>query len=134
MQKVLICKMVIVFALAGATVAQEKVTVTTYCKGFLCTRSAVPPVGPLILATGSRSLRTRRQLQVMADVHPSIADNRYCSPQNLPKFGGSDGPASMPKTCFNTARASTPSPGKVWSVPNGAVLSTVLSSVKCGDA
>ena len=60
-------------------------------------------------------------------------DNRYCTPQNAPTFGGSDGPASMPKTCFNTARANTPSPGKVWSVPNGAMLSTVLGLLRCGD-
>jgi hypothetical protein len=133
MRKVLTCRMATVFTLLAAAVAQEVVTVAGFCRGSLSMASGVVSIGLLISTAGFHFLPASGQAKVKADVRTGVADNRYCSSQNVPNFGGSDGPASTPKTCFNTARANTPSPGKVWNIPNGAALSTVLASVKCGD-
>src|SRR5439155_847714 len=64
---------------------------------------------------------------------PSAADNRYCNPGDAPNFGGSDGPAALPATCFYTATQGTPSPGNVIQVPAGASVQTALNTASCGD-
>jgi hypothetical protein len=43
-------------------------------------------------------------------------ENAYCLPGDVPMFGSSDGPASLPTACTYTAMAGTPSPGTTWTV------------------
>lgn len=62
-------------------------------------------------------------------------DNRYCGPGNVPSFGASDGPASLPQSCFYTAMSATPSPNPPTTVPAGTLtqLNTAINNAKCGD-
>lgn len=61
------------------------------------------------------------------------ADNRYCEAGDVPQFTGLKGPASAPATCFNTARANTPSPGKIWHLSSGASITNAYNAASCGD-
>ena len=47
--------------------------------------------------------------------------------------GGSDGPAQLPSTYFNTALANTPAPGATILVAAGGNLQTALNNASCGD-
>lgn len=47
--------------------------------------------------------------------------------------GGSDGPAQLPATYFNTAMANTPAPGASTLVASGGNLQTAINNAKCGD-
>jgi hypothetical protein len=47
--------------------------------------------------------------------------------------GGSDGPAQLPATYFNTAMANTPAPGASTLVAAGGNLQTAINNAKCGD-
>src|SRR5277367_1406831 len=63
----------------------------------------------------------------------SSADNRYCSTGNIPRFGASDGPAELPRSCFYTALDGTPSPNPPLNMPAGADLQAAFNAAKCGD-
>src|ERR1700680_862179 len=60
-------------------------------------------------------------------------DNRYCDAGDVPNFGMSDGPASPPTACYQTAQASTPSTGVLIQVPPTSNLQSVLDNASCGD-
>jgi hypothetical protein len=60
-------------------------------------------------------------------------DNRYCGPGNESKFGSSDGPVTLPQTCFYTALSATPSPGKVIHVALDSKLQQAIDKAQCGD-
>jgi len=60
-------------------------------------------------------------------------DNRYCEAGDNPNFGMSDGPASPPTACYQTAQASTPSTGVLIQVPPISNLQSVLDNASCGD-
>ena len=47
--------------------------------------------------------------------------------------GGSDGPAQLPQTYFQTAMANTPAPGTTIPVSSGGNLQTALNNANCGD-
>jgi len=47
--------------------------------------------------------------------------------------GGSDGPAQLPATYFQTALANTPAPGATILVSAGGSLQAALNNAKCGD-
>lgn len=64
---------------------------------------------------------------------PSSADNQYCAPGDQANFGGSDGPATLPQRCINTALSSTPSSGKRTLVPAAGNLNIALANAACGD-
>jgi hypothetical protein len=64
---------------------------------------------------------------------PTGADNRYCGSGDVANFGGSDGPATLPQRCINTALVNTPSTGKSTLVPAGGNPNTALSNASCGD-
>ncbi len=61
------------------------------------------------------------------------ADNLYCDPGDVPHFGIHDGPAALPQSCFYTALAATPPPGKIITVPSGANVDQALEKAQCGD-
>ncbi|MGA8764364.1 MAG: hypothetical protein WB562_15965 [Candidatus Sulfotelmatobacter sp.] len=61
------------------------------------------------------------------------SENAYCSKGNVPEFGEKDGPAELPKTCFYTALAATPSPGDKIRVTAGSDLGDALEKARCGD-
>ncbi len=46
-------------------------------------------------------------------------ENAYCAPGDVARFGGVDGPATLPTACIYTAMSGTPSPGTVRTV-NGS--------------
>jgi len=60
-------------------------------------------------------------------------DNRYCQPNDIPTFGATDGPATLPTSCFYTALSATPSPGTVISVAANGNLQAALYQAHCGD-
>ena len=64
---------------------------------------------------------------------PSQADNRYCGKGDVPHFGGKDGSAEPPRTCFYTGLDGTPSPNHPRNVPASASLQSELDNAKCGD-
>jgi hypothetical protein len=52
----------------------------------------------------------------------------------VPNFGAaSDNVATLPTACFNTALASTPSPGSVIQVQAGGSLQNAINAAACGD-
>jgi len=60
-------------------------------------------------------------------------DNRYCEPNNIPNFGATDGPATLPTSCFYTALSATPSPGAVIPVAANGNLQAAINQAQCGD-
>jgi hypothetical protein len=73
------------------------------------------------------------QLQA-ASSQASGPDNRYCGPGDKPAFGATtDGPATLPTSCFYTALSATPSPGAVTAVSAGSDLQEAVDNAKCGD-
>ena len=60
-------------------------------------------------------------------------DNRYCDPGNHAKFGDSDGPAALPRSCFFTASSATPSPGQKINVRTGSDLQQAIDRAQCGE-
>src|SRR5579864_453532 len=60
-------------------------------------------------------------------------DNRYCDQGNQAKFGDSDGPAALPRSCFFTASLGTPSPGQKIHVGAGSDLQHEIDRARCGD-
>lgn len=60
-------------------------------------------------------------------------ENAYCGKGDVPQFGGKDGPAEPPRTCYYTGMDGTPSPGKQVRVSPKADLAALLDQAKCGD-
>ena len=60
-------------------------------------------------------------------------DNTYCDTGDVANFGSSDGPATLPQACVNTALANTPSNGNVTTLQAGGNLQTALNNLACGD-
>jgi Bacterial Ig-like domain (group 2) len=60
-------------------------------------------------------------------------DNQYCAAGDVPLFDASDGPASLPTSCINTALANTTSPGTKTNVPAGSNLQAAINAAQCGD-
>src|SRR5437879_5917646 len=61
-------------------------------------------------------------------------DNRYCTAANVSTLAGLyDGPAKLPASCINTAKALTPSPLKTTVVPAGGNFQAALNAASCGD-
>jgi hypothetical protein len=65
-------------------------------------------------------------------VHSVGQDNLYCPATNIPAWGSSDGPASLPATCYNTWTVNTPTAGGVVNVSTAAQLTTALAALSCG--
>ncbi|HZP64100.1 MAG TPA: hypothetical protein VFB28_11845 [Terriglobales bacterium] len=52
----------------------------------------------------------------------------------MPKFGSTDGSATLPQACYYTARNATPSPNGVkWNVSTTSGLTSALAGAACGD-
>src|SRR2546430_17691621 len=68
--------------------------------------------------------------QILAHAQP---DNRYCGPGDKPQFGTTDGPATLPQSCFYTAMSATPSPGRVIRVSAGSDLQGSINKAPCGE-
>ena len=64
---------------------------------------------------------------------PPTGENAYCGKGNVPQFGGKDGPAEPPRTCYYTGMDGTPSPGKQIRVSAKADLDAMVGEAKCGD-
>jgi hypothetical protein len=64
---------------------------------------------------------------------PPTGENAYCGKGDVPQFGGKDGPAEPPKTCYYTGIDGTPSPGKQIRVSPTANLGAIVGQAKCGD-
>jgi Divergent InlB B-repeat domain len=61
-------------------------------------------------------------------------DNQYCPIANgEPTWGASDGPATLPLVCYNTALTNTPATGSVVNVSTAAQLTTALAAAVCGQ-
>jgi hypothetical protein len=78
------------------------------------------------------------QLSVAGGAVTGAGDNRYCTAPRGAKFGAStDGPATLPSACINSALSSTPSSGATWSVcASGCAYQTLqaaLNAAACGD-
>jgi hypothetical protein len=56
-------------------------------------------------------------------------ENIYCGPGDVPSFGSTDGPASLPQQCTYTAMAGTPSPGTVRMATSCSDIATKLAAV-----
>ena len=69
----------------------------------------------------------------LAGSGPPLSENAYCERGNVPKFGGKDGPAELPKTCYYTALEGTPSTGKQIRVGADANLYEAIDHARCGD-
>jgi hypothetical protein len=65
----------------------------------------------------------------------AAAGNEYCGPGNVWLGAKTDGPANLPIHCFNTALASTPSPGGGISVGAGNLqnLQAAYDGAQCGQ-
>src|SRR5581483_2474707 len=62
------------------------------------------------------------------------ADNRYCGPGDMARFGAEkDGPAALPTRCINTSIASTPSSGRVITVSERDAVEQAVEQANCGD-
>ncbi len=68
--------------------------------------------------------------QILSHAQP---DNRYCRPGDKPQFGTTDGPATLPQSCFYTAMSATPSPGRVIRVSAGSDLQASINKARCGE-
>jgi hypothetical protein len=64
---------------------------------------------------------------------PPTGENAYCGKGNVAQFGGKDGIAELPKSCYYTALDGTPSPGKSIRVGAGSDLAAAIEHAKCGD-
>lgn len=64
---------------------------------------------------------------------PPTSENAYCAKGNIAQFGGKDGVAELPRTCYYTALDGTPSPGKQIHVHAKADLAAAIADAKCGD-
>lgn len=62
-----------------------------------------------------------------------VGENAYCGKGDVPQFGGKDGPAELPRTCYYTGMDGTPSPGKQIRVSAKADLGATVGEAKCGD-
>jgi hypothetical protein len=71
--------------------------------------------------------------QVAVAAAPPTGENAYCAKGNVPQFGGKDGPAEPPRTCYYTGMDGTPSPGKQIRVSAKADLGATVGEAKCGD-
>jgi hypothetical protein len=71
--------------------------------------------------------------QPLAATAPPTTENAYCGKGNVPQFGGKDGPAELPKTCYYTALDGTPSPGKQIHVGSKENLADAVGHAQCGD-
>ena len=63
----------------------------------------------------------------------STGENAYCGKGDVSQFGGKDGPAEPPRTCYYTGMDGTPSPGKQIRVSAKANLGAAVGEAKCGD-
>jgi len=83
-------------------------------------------------------MKTLAVLFVLASACLAQSDNRYCTAANT-WIGTTasnpvmyDGPAALPKLCFNTDPANTPSPGPVVNVAAGQNLQNAYNAAACG--
>jgi hypothetical protein len=65
---------------------------------------------------------------------PPTGENAYCSKGDIAQFGGKDGIAELPKTCYYTGLDGTPSPGKQIRVAATSDLASAIDHAKCGDS
>jgi hypothetical protein len=56
-------------------------------------------------------------------------ENIYCGPGDVPSFGLTDGPASLPQQCTYTAMSGTPSPGTVRTATSCSDIGTKLAAL-----
>ncbi len=64
---------------------------------------------------------------------PPTGENAYCGKGDVPQFGGKDGPAEPPRTCYYTGMDGTASPGTQIRVSAKADLGATMGEAKCGD-
>jgi hypothetical protein len=76
---------------------------------------------------------TTSEASVVNTTSSSGPDNRYCKPNNIPAFGTTDGPATLPISCFYTALSATPSLGTVIPVGANGNLQAAINQAQCGD-
>ena len=92
----------------GRSVRGDLAMNTQFRLFFSCANSAktFPTVGLLLafILSGSSLM--------YGSAVPPTGENAYCEKGDVPQFGGKDGPADLPKTCYYTAIDGTPSPGK----------------------
>jgi hypothetical protein len=62
-----------------------------------------------------------------------LSENLYCAPGDIPLFGATDGPATLPQACIYTAMSGSPSPGSPITASTASALTSALSSVTCGQ-
>ena len=61
------------------------------------------------------------------------SNNLYCPQTSNPTWGSSDGPASLPTDCLNTALVNSPASGAVVNVSTSAQLTSALAAAVCGQ-
>jgi hypothetical protein len=62
------------------------------------------------------------------------SENVYCGAGDVPRFGSTDGPATLPTACTYTAMSGTPSPGAVTTVASDCSdLQTKITAAAAGD-
>jgi len=71
-------------------------------------------------------------ISTLAQVSPA-GENLYCGPGNTPSFGTTDGPATLPQSCYYTALSGTISGGNVYTATSTSGLIKLLSTAQCGD-
>ena len=86
-----------------------------------------------VTVTDSQGTEASALLSILVAVARDL-DNLYC-PDGLPLWGTSDGPATLPLSCMNTALWNTPSPGSVVSVTTAAQFTAALApgTAACGQ-
>ena len=70
---------------------------------------------------------------MLGSTAPPTGENAYCGKGDVAQFGGKDGPAELPRTCYYTGMDGTPSPGKQIRLSAKADLTSALDEAKCGD-
>src|SRR5271165_2592592 len=60
-------------------------------------------------------------------------ENTYCEPGNVPAFGSTDGPATLPESCYYTDTSATPSNGGIINVTSSKGIPAALATVQCGN-
>lgn len=74
-------------------------------------------------------------MQVVNPLNPNAEDNRYCGIGDVALFGTTDGPATLPQTCYNTSIAATTptNPGTTRIVTDNASMLAAIAAAICGD-
>jgi len=85
-----------------------------------------------VYMVGQPLIQNRISAPVTGGTVSTISDNIYC-PGGTPVWGTSDGPATLPTSCYNTAIANTPATGSVVNVSTAGQLTTALAAAACGQ-